>query len=100
MNLTLRLFTHPSCPRCGLAVQSAWALQQQHPDRFELRTVSLVNKEGLDEAFAEKIKTIPTLILSREGEELERIVGAPQNGELEHALVKALAANDAAKEAM
>lgn len=91
MSLTLRLFTHPSCPRCGLAVQTAWAAQQARPGRFELRTVSLVNKAGLDEAFAEKIKTIPTLILSREGEELERIVGAPQNGELEHALERALA---------
>ena len=94
MSLTLRLYTHPSCPRCVIAVKAAWELEQARPSQFALHTVSLTDKAGLDEAHAAQIKTIPTLILARDGEELERIVGAPTHGQLELALERALATRE------
>ena len=94
MSLTLRLFTHPSCPRCVIAVKAAWELEQARPGLFALRTVKLTDQAGLNEAHAEQIKTIPTLILTRDGEELERIVGAPTEGQLELALERALATRE------
>lgn len=90
MSLTLRLFTHPACPRCVMAVQVAWELEQARPGCFALRTVSLADKVGLAEAHTAQIKTIPTLLLARDGVELERIVGAPTQGQLELALERAL----------
>ena len=79
--LVLRVFTHPACPGCGAAVREAWGLGRSHP-QIEVRTVSLERKEGLAEARGEKVTTLPTLILARGGEELERWVGAPEPGEL------------------
>ena len=78
MPLLIRVFTHPACSGCGAAVKWAWQLQEENPSQFSLRTVKLENKAGLDEAHAEHVKTIPTIILSRGDEELERIVGAPK----------------------
>ena len=83
MKLTLRIFTHPACPRCGIAVKTAWDYQEEGERAFELRMVSLAEKEGLAEAQAEKVTTSPTLILSDGERELQRIVGAPKQGELE-----------------
>ena len=85
--LLVRVFTHPACSGCGPAVQAAWKLREAHPE-VELRTVSLERKEGLDEAHAEGVKTIPTTILSRGEAELRRFVGAASNASLESALVE------------
>ncbi len=82
-SVLLRVFTHPACSGCVTAVEWAWRLKKGNPNGIELRTVSLENKEGLDEAHAGNVKTIPTLILSRNGQELERIVGSPQPDQLE-----------------
>lgn len=90
MELTLKIFTHPACPRCGGAVKAAWALKEQKPDLFELLTVSLSDKAGLDEAHAQKITTIPTMILSRGEREFDRIVGVPAPGELEKSVNSAI----------
>ncbi len=86
--LTVRVFTHPACGGCGAAVKAAWQLHEQHPD-VTLRTVSLENKEGLDEAHAEHITTIPTTILSRGAQELARWVGAITAAALETAFTEA-----------
>ncbi len=85
--LTLRVFTHPACSGCSQAVSRAWKLSEEHPG-LTLRTVKLEVKEGLAEARAERIKTIPTIILSTAGEELERWVGTPKTGVLEAGLEK------------
>lgn len=74
-DLVLRVFTHPACGGCGAAVQAAWQLHGMHPD-LALRTVGLEDKPGLDEAHAEHVTTIPTMILSRGDCELARWVGA------------------------
>ena len=83
--LLLRVFTHPACAGCGNVVDRAWKLTRARPS-VELRTVSLAGEEGLAEARAEKIQTIPSVILSAAGEERERWVGAPGNGALEAAV--------------
>ncbi len=88
--LLLRVFTHPACAGCPQVVDRAWKLTRERTD-VELRTVNLVNEQGLAEARSEKVKTIPTVILSAAGEELERWVGTPERGALE-AAVEGLAA--------
>lgn len=85
MTLTLNIFTHPACSRCGIAVKTAWELNEKQPERFHLKTIALTEKAGLDRAFREKIKTIPTLLISDGDKELHRMVGAPTPGELESA---------------
>lgn len=81
----LRIFTHPACSGCSGVVDRAWKLTRVRSG-VDLRTVNLVNKEGLAEARSEGIKTIPTVILSAAGAELERWVGTPENGALEAAI--------------
>ena len=80
--LLLRVFTHPACSGCSRAVREAWKLAQEHPE-IEIRTVSLEGAEGLAEARAERVLTIPTLVLGSPDQELRRWVGAPDPGELE-----------------
>ena len=77
--LVLRVYTHPACAGCGSAVRDAWEAGREHPE-MEVRTVSLERKEGLAEARGKGITTIPTLILARGDEELERWVGTPPPG--------------------
>ncbi len=81
-DLLMRVFTHPACSSCSTAVRRAWNLTQAHPE-IELRTVNLVDAEGLKEAQAEGIKTIPTIIVSSAKGELRRLVGTPARHDLE-----------------
>ncbi len=81
----LRVFTHPACAGCAGVVDKVWQLTQDRTG-VDLRTVNLVNEQGLAEARTEGIKTIPTVILSAGGAELERWVGTPENGALEAAV--------------
>ena len=48
--------------------------------------MSLANKEGLAEARREGVRTIPTVLLTSDGAELERWVGKPPPGALVEAL--------------
>lgn len=86
--LIVRVFTHPACGGCGAAVKAAWELHEHHGE-VTLRTVSLESKDGLDEAHAEGITTIPTTILSRGPHELARWVGAITPAALETAFTEA-----------
>jgi predicted DsbA family dithiol-disulfide isomerase len=89
MSVQVRVFTHPACPRCGNAVRALWELNEREPGRIAFETVSLTDKAGLDAAHAAGIKTIPTLIFNVDGQEVQRIVGAPEPDALEHALRQA-----------
>lgn len=82
MSFLLRVFTHPACSNCGPVVRKMWEIYEDQNQSFVLKTVKLENKEGLDEAHREKIKTIPTVILSNAGKEVYRIVGTPQKENL------------------
>jgi len=90
MSLTVRVFTHPACGGCGEAVRRAWEVSEKHPTEVTLRTVSLESAEGLAEAHAEKVMTIPTIIVSRGGEEQHRIVGTPKGDRLEREIDRLL----------
>ncbi len=85
MELLLRVFTHPSCASCGPVVKMCWELAEAM-DEIELRTVKMETKAGLAEAHKERIKTIPSVILSRGDEELARLVGTPTKESLEQAI--------------
>lgn len=83
--LLLRVFTHPACAGCPSAVRSAWEAAERHPE-VEMRTVRLENAEGLAEAHAEKVRTIPTIILGTASGELERWIGTPEPAAIDAAL--------------
>ncbi len=85
MVLLLRVFTHPACAGCGSVVKMCWELADG-ADGIELRTVKLETKAGLAEAHMERIKTIPSVIVSSGGEELARLVGTPTKESLEEAI--------------
>ena len=88
-SLLIRVFTHPACGGCGAAVQAAWQVHEANP-AIVLRTVSLESKPGLDEAHAEGITTIPTMILSRGTHELARWVGSVSRAALETGVQEAI----------
>ncbi len=81
----LRVFTHPACAGCGEAVRRAAAVVAGHGD-VELRTVRLEEPEGLAEARGERVLTIPTTILERDGQVLGRWIGALDLDAVERAL--------------
>lgn len=64
----------------------AWEIATQEPG-LELRTVALETKEGLAEAQKEHIKTIPSVIVSVDGVEIERLVGTPTHEKMAEALI-------------
>ena len=64
----------------------AWDIARPEPT-IELRTVALETKEGLSEAQQEHIKTIPSLIVSVDGVEIERLVGTPTREKMAEALI-------------
>ncbi len=81
----LRVFTHPACAGCSTAVRRAWELAESHPE-VAMRTVSLERQEGLTEARAERVTTIPTTILSSPEGEIHRWTGTPEAGALQEIL--------------
>lgn len=86
----LRVFTHPACAGCGTAVAVAWELAESRPDQIALRTVSLEREQGLNEAHACGIRTIPTIVIAVDGRERQRITGAPKAKELREAVERIL----------
>jgi len=80
-----RVFTHSACNRCGDALRLASELSRGRSD-LELRQVDLTQADGMREAPSEKIRVLPTLIVSCAGDEIRRFEGAPGDGALEAAL--------------
>ena len=88
--LTVRIFTHPACAGCGPVVKGAWELHEQGEPAFRLETVTLAEKDGLSEAFARGIKTIPTVVFLDGDREVDRIVGTPEPGEIRKRLMESV----------
>ena len=88
-SLILTVFTHPACSGCGPAVEMGWEIAQEM-EGIELKTVKLESREGLEKAKGHSIKTIPTMIISRGGEEFERVVGLPNREEFKETLKRHL----------
>ena len=84
-SLILSVFTHPACSGCGAAVDMGWEIAQDFQG-IELQTVKLENREGLEKAQQCGIKTIPTIIIYKDEEECERMVGLPKKKDLEDSL--------------
>lgn len=83
--VVVRVFTHPVCTTCHLAIRMAEELARQRDD-LSVRVVSLANERGRDEAAREHVLSVPTVIVGV----ATRFVGVPKKPEL----VKAV---DAAK---
>lgn len=64
----------------------AWEIASPEPG-IDLRTIALETKDGLAEAQKEHIKTIPSLIVSVDGIEIERLVGTPTREKMTEALI-------------
>lgn len=64
----------------------AWEIASPEPG-IDLRTIALETKDGLAEAQKEHIKTIPSLIVSVDGIEIERLVGTPTREKMAEALI-------------
>jgi len=81
-------------------VKGAWELQEAAKGElaFHLETVTLAEKDGLSEAFARGIKTIPTVVFLDGDKEIDRIVGAPEPGELRKRLTIAASAAEQGSE--
>jgi len=85
----MQVFTHPACSGCGPVVERVWRIAEEH-DSVQMQTVKLETEEGLAHAQSVVIRTIPSIIIMEEGEEIERFVGTPEEGTLEAAVEKAL----------
>ena len=81
----VRVFTHPACPGCPAAVRAVWEACAARPG-VALRAVSLDVEQGLAEAHAAGVRTIPTVIVSDGGVEIARWIGAPERARMEEAL--------------
>ena len=85
----LQVFTHPACSGCGHVVERVWRLAEEL-DSVQMQTVKLETKEGLAHAQSVVIRTIPSVIIIEDGEEIQRFIGTPEQGLLEAAVEKAL----------
>lgn len=83
--LKLQVFTHPACPGCGPVVEMAWKVAESH-ESVELQTVKLETEDGLSLAQASSIRTIPSVVLIVDGEEVERFAGTPEPDSLREAV--------------
>jgi thioredoxin-like negative regulator of GroEL len=88
-DLMLQVFTHPACSGCGPVVERVWRLTEEL-DSVQMQTVKLETKEGLAHAQSVVIRTIPSVIIIEDGEEIQRFIGTPEQGLLEAAVEKAL----------
>lgn len=73
----VRVFTHPVCTTCHLAIEMAQELSEKRDD-VDVRIVSLANQAGLDEARTENVLSVPTVII---GKSSKRFVGVPKREE-------------------
>jgi len=70
--MLVRVFTHPVCVTCPMAIRLAQRLVDMYPG-LELRVVSLGSQKGREEAKQEGILSVPTIIVGK-----TRFVGVPE----------------------
>ncbi|MBT3357104.1 MAG: thioredoxin family protein [Euryarchaeota archaeon] len=80
--MILQVFTHPACSSCGPVVESAWEITENN-EHIKIQTVRLEDKQGLATAQSLGIRTIPSIIVKIDDDEVHRLVGTPKPGELE-----------------
>lgn len=73
MALTLTLFKNQWCPTCKQVTPIIQQVAQQYPDKIKLEEVDIVAQPEL--AAKNEILSVPTLIISRDGQIVERITG-------------------------
>lgn len=80
--ILVRVFTHPVCTSCHLAIEMAQDLSEQRDD-VEVRIVSLANQAGIDEARNENVLSLPTVIVGRSS---NRFIGVPKREDFSRAV--------------
>jgi thioredoxin 1 len=73
MALTLTLFKNQWCASCKQVAPVIHQVAQQYQDKIKLEEVDIVSQPEL--AAKNEILSVPTLIISRDGQELDRITG-------------------------
>ena len=73
MALVLTLFKNQWCPSCKQVAPVINQVAQQYPDKIKLEEVDIVAQPDL--AAKNEILSVPTLIISRDGQALDRITG-------------------------
>ncbi|MDR1766416.1 MAG: thioredoxin [Lachnospiraceae bacterium] len=76
------------CMPCKMIAPLVAALEETHGDRLKVGKVNV--DQSKDIAAKYRVMSIPTIILFKGGEALERIVGAVSQSELDAALGKVL----------
>ena len=84
-SVLIRVFTHPVCTTCHLAIRMAEELSRQRGD-LVVRVISLANGPGRDAAANEHVLSVPTVLVGSEG---TRFVGVPKRQDLVHAIEEA-----------
>jgi thioredoxin 1 len=88
MGLTLVDFSAPWCAPCRLQEPIIRKLADQFDGRASIATVNIDGTREMASKLG--IQSIPTLILFRNGKEVQRFVGLQSEGTLSEALIKLL----------
>ncbi|HBY93983.1 MAG: thioredoxin family protein [Ardenticatenaceae bacterium] len=78
--IPVRVFTHPVCATCPMAIRITRRLADENPD-VDLRIVSLGSARGREEAKAREVLSVPTVFVGP-----ARFTGVPDWDELLAAL--------------
>ena len=92
MKSTVLTFVSSTCPHCPNAVRVAEQVEKELGGREEIkfRKIRVKTGEGKELSSRFLVKSLPTLILLNDGgEEVERMVGAPDKQKLKNAVLKA-----------
>lgn len=73
MDLTLTLYKNQWCASCKQVAPIIHQVAQQYPDQIKLEEVDIVNQPEL--ASKNEILSVPTLVISKDGREQERVTG-------------------------
>lgn len=78
--IPVRVFTHPVCATCPMAIRTAQRLADENPD-VELRIISLGSARGREQAKEAEVLSVPTVFVGP-----VRFTGVPPWDELVAAL--------------
>ena len=86
--ISLRVFTHPTCATCPMAIRLASEIAEEEPD-VELHIVSLGSARGRETAKEMQVLSVPTLFVGT-----VRFVGVPSREAVLKAIEQERVASD------
>ena len=79
-DLTIEVFTSPTCPHCPAAVKATETLVEENPELAKHITwseLSTATREGREKAVAYGIRGVPTIVVTNSKGQKGAHVGAP-----------------------